>query len=71
MKWELSTRQQIFTNYTSEKGLIAKIYKEFKMGYQENYPIKTVEYRAIQRTLKRRSNDLRRNVSAPLAIREM
>jgi hypothetical protein len=41
------------------------------MGYQENYPIKTVEYRAIQRTLKRRSNDLRRNVSAPLAIREM
>ena len=47
-KWQPTDWEKIFTNPTSNRGLISKIYKEPKKGdsREANNPIKKVEYRA-------------------------
>lgn len=42
MEWQDTEQEKTFTNYTSDRRLIPKIYKELKKktGYQENNPIK-------------------------------
>jgi hypothetical protein len=52
-KWQPTDWEKIFTNPTSDRGLIFNIYKELtKLDFREpNYPIKKMENRAKQRTL--------------------
>jgi hypothetical protein len=53
-KWQPIDLEGIFTYPTSDKGLISKIYKEFKLDINDpNNPIFKMGYRAKQRILKR------------------
>ena len=54
-KWQCTEWENIFTNPTSDRGLISKIYKELKklVIKRTNNPIKKMEYRPKQRTLNR------------------
>ena len=50
-KWQPTNWKKIFTNTTSNRGLISKIYKELKKvdSRESNNPIKKMEYRAKQK----------------------
>ena len=66
--------EKIFTNPTSDRGLISKIYKELKVIKRTNNPIKKMEYRPKQKTLTEESKmaeRLLRKCSTFLVIREI
>ena len=53
-KQQPTEREKIFTNPTSDRGLISKIYKELKkLVTKKIQSNKKMEYRPKQRTLKR------------------